>query len=155
LNNYLIDTNIITNLLRPNKNTEYLELSNWFEKFSQQDEIRIYLPEVCYYEALRGREHITLKHPGYNVLDGLEELGASLDYLPMTTEMWVQAAKLWAERKFNGQSTGKGIDGDTLLGAQAIIARGTVITYNTRHFQDPVLSSTWQDLSNSILFDVS
>lgn len=146
LNKYLIDTNIITHILRPREESNGLALLNWLEEFSRNDEVKLFMPEVCYYEALRGHLYIKLKYPSYKGLDELKELKDALEYLAMTTEMWMLAAKLWAERQFRGTPVGKGIDGDTLLAAQAILAGCTIVTYNTRHFFNDVPTCTWQEL---------
>ncbi len=143
LNKYLFDTNIIINLLRPKEKKEYLALNLWLDELSQREDVVLVMPEISYYEALRGVHYTKLIEPAYKGLDGITKLKHLFEYLPMTTEMWEVAAELWAQRKFLGKDVGKGIDGDTLLGAQGIVAQGTVVTYNIRHFNDRVTACLW------------
>jgi predicted nucleic acid-binding protein len=82
--------------------------------------VRVIIPEISDYELRRKFLHrINDMKPS---LDRLDELKDTLEYLPIDTETWQLAAKLWADARNRGKGTAdpKELDGDAILAAQAL-----------------------------------
>lgn len=111
---------------------------------------RIVVPEVSDYEVRR-----ELVRAGR--ADGvrrLDELGAGLGYVPVTSAMWRRAAELWADARRRGRPTAPdhALDGDVLLAAQALgladeDAEVVVATTNTKHLARYVTAKRWDKLT--------
>jgi predicted nucleic acid-binding protein len=110
--------------------------------------VRVFVPEIADYEVRRKLIHIGAT-AGVRRLD---QVKATLDYAPLTTEVMMLAADLWATARSAGLPTAApdALDGDCILGAQALRAVGpfdTVIvaTDNVAHlsrFVDAQLCET-------------
>lgn len=104
----------------------------------------IYLPEIVDYELRRSflLEDLTAS------LERLDGLQNTLIYLPLTTHVMRQAARLWAEVRKQGKPTAdpKEIDADVILAAQALSIGGVVVTDNSGHLARFVTVRTWQDI---------
>ncbi len=79
-------------------------------------------------------------------LDGLKQ---TLVYLPLTTNIMLDAAHLWAEAWKRGRPTGdpRELDGDVILAAQTLAVGGTVVTDNLGHLAQLVEARTWQEIA--------
>lgn len=105
-----------------------------------------YLPEVVDYEVRRKVLHlIETKQATAASLARLDELTVLCDYLTMTTAMWREAARLWAEARVQGRPTGadSGLDADVLIAAQALAVGGIVVTTNPKHLAHYVPVQPW------------
>ena len=95
--------------------------------------MRVIVPEVADYEVRR--ELIRLDKPAG--LTRLDELPATLEYLPITTAAMRRAAELWAHARRAGQPTADApaLDGDVILAAQALTfgVEVVVATTNVAH----------------------
>jgi predicted nucleic acid-binding protein len=62
-------------------------------------------------------------------------LANDLVYLPITTAIMRDAARLWADARSRGFPTAspQGLDGDVILAAQALSVQGSVATTNRGH----------------------
>jgi len=78
-------------------------------------------------------------------LHRLDQLNATLDYLPIDTATMRLAAELWAESRKQGAPT-EALDGDVILAAQALQIGGIVVTQNRKHLEQFVATATWQEL---------
>jgi predicted nucleic acid-binding protein len=119
----------------------------------RRNELTICLPEIADYEARRGLLHVALRsgRPVTRSLERLDQLGARLTFLPITTPILRTAARLWAESRHAGRPTAghEALDGDVILAAQALDAFGIVVTENVRHFSHVVTACRWNELSLS------
>ena len=98
--------------------------------------VRVFVPEIADYEVRRKLLHLNAT-AGIRRLD---QLKATLDYAPITTDAMLRAAELWAQLRQSGLPTaGPGsLDGDCILAAQALLSVGpgdvlTVATDNVGH----------------------
>ncbi len=106
----------------------------------------IYLPEVADYEVRRKLLHLIHRKQATRAsLKRLDDLSRLCDYLPLTTAMWREAARLWSDARVQGLPTAgdSGLDSDVLLAAQALAVDGTVLTMNPKHLARFVAVQVW------------
>lgn len=109
----------------------------------------IYIPEIIYYEIRRE----LIRANKSESLRRLEQLKATLRYLPIDTATMDLAAELWAKSRQAGLATGdpKKLDIDVILAAQALTLdvpdRDLIIaTENAKHLSRFVPSDDWQNI---------
>jgi predicted nucleic acid-binding protein len=107
---------------------------------------RVFVPEIADYEVRRKLLHIGAT-AGIRCLD---QVKATLDYAPLTTDAMLRAAELWATARVVGLPTAapEALDGDCILAAQAIQAGGpgdtvTVATSNVGHLSRFLDARQW------------
>ena len=120
----------------------------WFRSVLAH-QTRVLLPEIADYEVRRE----LIRADRIAGLRRLDQLKATIGYLPITTETMLLAAALWAEARRHGRPTAddKALDGDVILAAQArlVAAAGssvTVATANVGHLARFVTAAAWQDI---------
>ena len=93
--------------------------------------IELVVPELADFELRRKLLHIDSRWS----LAQLDRLVSSLTYLPITTAVMREAARLWADARQRGLPTAPphGLDGDVILAAQALSVQGSVATTNRSH----------------------
>jgi predicted nucleic acid-binding protein len=135
----LLDTGVLGQVCHPRR---YHDVRAWCRQAATAHEVLI--PEVADYELRRELIRIGAQRS----IDHLDELERELRYVPVTTVIWRQAARLWALQRQRGQPSAApaGLDCDVLLAAQALAEGATVVTLNTRHFADLVDCATWHDV---------
>jgi len=110
--------------------------------------IEVVVPEIADYEVRR-----ELLRAGLNrSLERLDELIATLGFLPITREAMLKAAEIWAETRRKGRPTAaeKRLDADAILAGQAAMLTGkrvVVATGNTKHLARLVTAKNWQDIT--------
>jgi len=107
----------------------------------------VMLPEIADYELRRELLRVG-KVAGIRRLD---QLKAAITYRPITTEVMLKAAELWAEARRRGRPTAdpKALDGDVILAAQAtlVVDEGNeviVATTNVGHLSQFVDAREWR-----------
>ena len=89
------------------------------------------IPEIADYEVRRE----LLRANKTRSLDRLNALKSALGYLPITTQVMLRAAELWAQARNMGKPTAsdQALDADMILAAQAalLIADGDSVTVAT------------------------
>ncbi len=107
----------------------------------------VMLPEIADYEVRRELLRVG-KVAGIRRLD---QLKAAITYRPITTEVMLKAAKLWAEARKRGRPTSdpKALDGDVILAAQAtlVVEQGNeviVATTNVGHLAQFIDAREWR-----------
>jgi predicted nucleic acid-binding protein len=149
--NLLLDTNILTRLCLPARDENRL-IGHWLsELLTQRDrELTVCIPEIADYEARRGLLHVALRSGRATTrsLERLDQLGARLTYLPVTTPTLRVAARLWAESRHAGRPTAgeEALDGDVILAAQALEVSGIVVTENVRHLSRMAPACRWHEV---------
>ena len=100
--------------------------------------VRVFVPEITDYEVRRKLIHIGAT-AGIRRLD---QVKATLDYAPITTDGMLLAADLWAMARSAGLPTAgtEALDGDCILAAQALVAAGSGDTVS-----QPITSPTCRD----------
>ncbi|WP_245894118.1 nuclease [Chamaesiphon polymorphus] len=107
------------------------------------------VPEIVDYEIRRE----LLRANKQSGIGKLDQLKSELIYLPITTEVMIQAAELWSQVRQQGKPTAddKALDGDVILAAQAMSvtnnAREVIVaTSNPKHLSLFVDARDWQDI---------
>ncbi len=109
--------------------------------------VRVFVPEIADYEVRRKLLHIR----SHDSLTRLDALRSTLDYVPITTDVMLRAAELWADTRRVGRPTASpdALDGDCILAAQALLASDpgdvlTVATGNVGHLGRFVDARPWE-----------
>ncbi|MBD1906170.1 nucleic acid-binding protein [Funiculus sociatus GB2-A5] len=107
----------------------------------------VMLPEIADYEVRRELLRAS-KVAGIRQLDQLKSL---IIYLPITTQVMLKAAELWAEARRAGRPTAdpNALDGDVILAAQAILVANegnevVIATTNVGHLSQFVDAREWR-----------
>jgi predicted nucleic acid-binding protein len=108
---------------------------------------RVIVPEIADYEVRR--ELIRLG--SQNGLINLDQLGARLEYLPLSTVAMRLAAELWAQARSVGRPTSAdpALDADVILAAQAITLSTAIVvaTGNPGHLRRFVTAELWSNIA--------
>jgi predicted nucleic acid-binding protein len=111
--------------------------------------VRVFVPEIADYEVRRKLLHIGAT-TGIRRLDLVK---AGHDYAPITTDVMLKAAELWAAVRRAGLPTAAdaALDGDCILAALALQAAGpgdvvTVATDNVGHLSRFVDAREWETI---------
>ena len=98
--------------------------------------VRVCVPEIADYEVRRKLLHIGATAGVWQ----LDRLKTGLEYCPLTTDVMLRAAVLWAAVRSAGLPTAppEALDGDCILAAQALLSAGpgdvlTIATGNVGH----------------------
>lgn len=105
----------------------------------------ICLPEIIDYELRRE----LLRAKKAQGLARLDLLKRSIHYLPITTQIMLRAAELWADVRRRGLPTAdsKALDCDVILAAQALAVNGIVATENVGHLSRLASARHWRDIT--------
>jgi predicted nucleic acid-binding protein len=109
---------------------------------------RVVLPEIADYELRRE----LLRLDNLARIKRLDRLKQRLEYLPLTTNVMLQAAELWAKARQKGKPTADphALDGDVILAAQAMLIDTTdqtvIATTNVRHLSLFMDAREWSDI---------
>lgn len=136
----VLDTGILGAISHPRMNPV---LARWFsDVLAAQTEIII--AEIADYEVRRE----LLRANKAAGLRRLDQLKATLTYLPLSTSTMLRAARLWADARQHGQPTAdaKALDCDVILAAQALEIGAIVVTDNIGHLSRFVDARRWTDM---------
>ena len=121
----------------------------WLEYLPQKGYI-VMLPEIADYEVRRELIRVG-KTAG---IERLDQLKSQIPYRPLTTEVMLLAAQLWADARNRGKPTADphALDGDVILAAQAILEVNAgnevvIATTNVRHLSQFVDAREWRLIS--------
>jgi predicted nucleic acid-binding protein len=143
----LLDSGPLGRLTHP-RAEQNREVREWLAALVSTEVVAV-LPEIVDYEHRRKMLHIgSAGSIGY--LDGLKE---SIAYAPLTTQVMLRAAQLWADARTRGLPTAPdgSLDIDVILAAQALdLAENgdqvVVATTNPRHLSRFVDARDWQEI---------
>lgn len=142
----LLDAGPLSMAAHPRKNPE---VRAWLQGHLRFQTAVIAVPEIADYEVRRE----LLRANKTTGLERLDTLKATLLYLPLTTEIMLQAAAFWAEMRRSGTPTAAdtALDGDVILAATAELlrARGETVviaTTNVRHLARMADARLWQEI---------
>ncbi len=120
----------------------------WMETLLAQG-VRVYVPEIADYEVRR--ELIRAKNPGG--IARLNRLKQFARYLPISTDVMLEAAELWAQVRNAGMTTADihALDGDVIVAAQArflglALSKFVVATRNVAHVCRFVPADLWSNI---------
>ncbi len=136
----LLDSGPLSLITHANSKKEVvIKCQKWFRIIITKYLVSI--PEIADYEVQRELIHQKLTK-GIERLNEIENL-ENIQYIPITTEIMLKAAGLWAWARTTGQQTAltEALDGDVILAATAIITsqnigkRVIIATTNVGHLQ--------------------
>jgi predicted nucleic acid-binding protein len=130
------------------KSVQTRTCQQWIRRLDQAG-YTIAIPEIADYEVRR--ELLRSNHT--KSIELLNQLKLNTLYLPITTQVIITAAQLWAIARQSGQSTAdpKALDGDVILAAQVMDSFGSdldaiVATTNVSHISRFVRADLWQNI---------
>ncbi|MEG3937451.1 MULTISPECIES: nucleic acid-binding protein [unclassified Microcoleus] len=142
----LLDSGPLEMVTNPKaSSTEVQECKVWLNSLMLRGEI-IILPEIADYEVRR-----ELIRAGKSAgIQRLDELKLQLTYRPLTSEVMLLAAQLWADARRRGRPTAEpnALDGDVILAAQALLEASegnevVIATTNVGHLSQFVDAREW------------
>jgi predicted nucleic acid-binding protein len=144
----LLDSGPVGLITNPKATPLALQCQKWFLTLSQRG-YEVILPEIIDYEIRRE----LLRANKLSGIRKLDQLKSEIIYLPLTTEVMLKSAELWAETRKKGKATAdnKALDGDVILASQAILVANyghevIVATSNKRHLSLFVDAREWQEI---------
>jgi len=104
----------------------------------------VIIPEIADYEV---RRSFLLAGLTKSIIR-LNQLKQTLIYQPLSTEIMIKAAELWAEARKAGKPTAdpQALDGDVILAAQALRVDAIVATENVGHLSLFVEAKHWKEI---------
>jgi predicted nucleic acid-binding protein len=123
----LLDTGVLGQICHPRK---HADVRAWFRRGVGAHAFLV--SELADYELRRE----LLRIGATRSIVRLDELGRELQYVPVSTVVWRQAAALWASARNAGNVTAPpgALDGDVIMAAQATVEDAAVVTTNPKHF---------------------
>jgi hypothetical protein len=135
-----VDTGTLGMVANPRATPRAVQCQRWAGNLLAAG-IRVFVPEICDYEERR-----KLIHAGSSSgLARLDRLKIGFDYAPITTDVMLKAAELWAAARRAGLQTNPpdALDGDVILAAPVSLwkprARSLDPVFHVRSIRDPRL----------------
>ena len=146
----LLDTSILGYLTHPNR-TIRLPIAAWLDdlRTAHRNNFEAFIPEVCDFELRRKLLHLQLKDAQLTEpLRRLDMLASMHTFLPVTREMWLRAARLWATARSQGFSVAppEALSSDIILAAQALELNAWVCTENKKHLSKFVTTKSMSEI---------
>ncbi len=143
-----LDSGVLSLLSSPSGRPRAIACQQWGRDLLVAG-VRIFIPEIADYEVRR-----KLIHSGATAgLARLDRLKVGFDYAPITTDVMIRAAELWADARRRGRPMAppEALDGDCLLAAQALLTAGpgdvlSVATDNVGHLGLFVDARPWDQI---------
>ncbi len=136
------DTCTLGVLVNPNNTPKTRDIRSWMKSHLLKG-VRFRVPEISDYELRRNLILETLgaaNSPSIQSIQNLDNLKNTIGYVPLSTDMVLAAAAMWAAAKKGNYSTAHPfkLDGDVILAAQAIVESAAkekiiIATRNVRH----------------------
>jgi predicted nucleic acid-binding protein len=109
--------------------------------------VEVLIPEIADYEVRRE----LIRAGRTKGVERLDELKATLGFVPITSEAMLRAAEFWADARRRGRPTASddSLDADVILAAQAatLAAKSVIVaSTNPRHVSRFVAAEHWQQI---------
>jgi predicted nucleic acid-binding protein len=144
----LLDSTPVGLITNPKATPLAIECQQWLNSLLDR-QYHIVLPEIIDYEVRRE----LLRANKLNSIRRLDALKSELVYLPITTEVMLKAAEMWAQVRQQGKPTAdnQALDGDVILAAQALLLvrqefSYVIATSNTKHLVLFAEAKNWQEI---------
>lgn len=144
----VLDTGPLGMVTHPKADDETKKATEWLLDVLKAGTV-VYVPEIADYELRRE----LVRAGKARGIAKLDQLTASLKYLPITTQQMRRAATIWAEMRNKGKPTANdaALDGDVILVAQAeSIASDDevpiIATTNAKHLGEMADAVLWDDM---------
>lgn len=143
-----LDSKPLGMIASPGRNPDAARCRQWVKDLWAAGS-RVVIPEVCDYEVRRE----IIRRGATASLARLDRLKFGYDYAPITTDVMLLAADLWAQAQRRGLPTAShdALDGDVILAATALLSANpgdaaTVATDNIRHLSQFVHAQPWESI---------
>jgi predicted nucleic acid-binding protein len=144
----LLDSTPVGLITNPKATPQAIKCQQWLVSLLDR-QYYVVLPEIIDYEVRRE----LLRANKLNSIRRLDALKSELAYLPITTEVMLKAAEMWAEVRQQGKPTAdnQALDGDVILAAQALLLARQEFSYaiatsNTKHLLLFAEAKNWQEI---------
>ncbi|MEA5470036.1 nucleic acid-binding protein [Spirulina sp. 06S082] len=145
----LLDTGPLGMIVNPRASSPIVQSCQlWLESLLVREGM-VVLPEISDYEVRRE----LIRANKVSSLRRLDTFKRALEYHPLTTEIMLKAAELWADVRRRGRPTAdpQALDGDVILAAQAMMVKemgydAIVATTNVKHLSLFVDARDWQEI---------
>jgi predicted nucleic acid-binding protein len=144
-----LDSKPLGMVANPGRNPDARRCERWARSLLGAG-VHVVVPEICDYEVRRKLIHVGAT----SSLIRLDRLKIGFDYAPITTDIMLKAAEIWAAARRVGLVTAppEAIDGDVILAASALLSAGpgdavTVATDNVAHLGHFVDARPWEQIS--------
>lgn len=144
----LLDAGPLGLITNPRGSVEASACNSWLI-FLLSKGVEVKIPEIADYEVRRE----LLRADKTKGLKRLDELRSLIDYVPLNTQIMLQAAHFWAQVRKQGRPTAddKALDGDVILAAQAAIIANqghevVIATTNVGHLSRLVDAKEWRSI---------
>lgn len=136
----MLDTSPLGRIVHPKPN---IDITTLLRSLLEQGTL-VYLPEIADYEL---RRNLILERFNDSIVR-LDQLKKTLTYVPISTDIMLQAAEFWAYARREGIPTAnkEALDGDAILAAQAKKVGATILTENAGHLTRFVEARNWKEL---------
>jgi predicted nucleic acid-binding protein len=144
----LLDSTPVGLITNPKATPQAIECQQWLSSLLDR-QYHVVLPEIIDYEVRRE----LLRANKINSIRRLDILKSELTYLPITTEVMLKAAEMWAQIRQQGKPTAnnQALDGDVILAAQALLLARQEFSYmiatsNTKHLLLFAEAKDWREI---------
>jgi predicted nucleic acid-binding protein len=144
----MLDSSPVGLITNPKANPLAKDCQQWFYTLLQR-KYKVILPEIVDYEIRRE----LLRANRLSGLKRLDQLKSEILYLPITTEIMLKAAELWAKARQQGKPTAdnQALDGDVILASQALALKNIdyeviIATSNKKHLSLFTEAENWQTI---------
>jgi predicted nucleic acid-binding protein len=144
----VLDSTPVGLITNPKATPLAVQCQEWFCSLYDRG-YEVILPEIIDYEIRRE----LLRANKLSGIRKLNQLKSEIIYLPITTEVMLKAAELWAEVRKQGKSTAdnKALDGDVILASQSILVANyghevIIAISNKKHLSIFIDAQEWQEI---------
>ncbi|MEA5622661.1 nucleic acid-binding protein [Nostoc sp. UHCC 0251] len=144
----ILDSAPVGLITNPKATPLAVQCQEWFYTLFERG-YEVILPEIIDYEIRRE----LLRANKLSGIRKLNQLKSEIIYLPITTEVMLKAAELWAQVRNQGKSTAdnKALDGDVILASQSILVANyghevIIATSNKKHLSIFIDAREWQEI---------
>ncbi len=149
-----IDSSILGKICNPNNSPEVTDIQKWLFKLLSRG-VRVVSSDICDYEIRRSLLLEQQRKSDFESIKKLDESKDLIEFLPVTDEILIVAAKFWADARILGKPTAddRSLDADLIICATwqlltlAEPGRYNVIaTTNVKHLSRFAVAQKWQDI---------
>lgn len=144
----ILDSAPVGLITNPKATPLAVQCQEWFYTLLERG-YEVILPEIIDYEIRRE----LLRANKLSGIRKLNQLKSEIIYLPITTEVMLKAAELWAQVRNKGKSTAdnKALDGDVILASQSILVANyghevIIATSSKKHLSIFIDAREWQEI---------
>ena len=150
----LIDSGVLGKLCNPNRTEETIAVNDWLFSLLSKG-VFVVSSYICDYEVRRSLILDSLRKPNINSLEDLDEIKNLVTFLPISNEIMLEAASLWAQARIQGLPTAdeKSLDADIIICAQYQILEQeypgryiVIATTNVKHLSRFAEAKKWQEI---------